>query len=53
MGVQLVKDPDQCCADVVSVLWNNTCWFPIEGEHCMVLFDIVVASHVVRGHLCT
>ena len=51
-GVQLVKDPDRHCAKIVYILWTNTHWSPIEGEHYVVLFDIMVALHIVRGHLC-
>lgn len=48
----LGENSDQCCASTVSVLWINTHWSPIEGEHYTVLFDIVVALHIVRGHFC-
>lgn len=51
-SVQLVKDPDHCCANVVSVLWTSTRQSPVEGECYMVLFGIMVDLHVVRGHLC-
>jgi len=46
--VQLVKDPHWCCANIVSIIWTNTHWCPIEDEHYMVLFDITVVLHVVR-----
>lgn len=49
-GIQLLKDPGQCCANVVSFLWIDTCCSLIEGECYMVLFGIVVALHIVRGY---
>lgn len=50
LGLQLLKDPGQCYANMVSFLWNDTCCSLIEGERCVVLCGIVVASHIVRGH---